>query len=361
MAQIPRLRRGARPPGASLGGAGGAVATTYEEREEANVETLTHAGLTWYHANAPGVAEVAWLRERFGFDELTLEDVLSTRQRPKVDEYPDVVFVILHFPRYDKRTKRLNFAEVNAFVGPDYVITMPTQTLNQVERMFNRCRDDEGVRARHMERGSGYLFFEIVDDLFQYCFPIVDKIAYKLDRLEDDLGEILRDEPGPPPPRRGRIVGRREQPVGGADTAADILSAKLEIINFRRIMKPQRPILNQLDRVITRFLPEDLDVYFDELIDKSERIWDVLEASKERVEALEDTHETLIAYRNNEQLRVLTIISVILLPLTLITGFFGINVRFPGIDTAAGFYGAAAIMLVTLVALVGWFRLRGWL
>src|SRR4029079_10546582 len=138
-----------------------------------------------------------------------------------------------------------------------------------------------------------------------YCFPILDKIGFKLDSIEDDVFE-----------------GRSEEVV------RDISNVKQEIISYRKIVKPQRPALRLLERRIERFLPEQLELYFDDLVDASERVWDVLDNYKEVVEALESTNESVIAHRQNDVLRILTVFSVVLLPLTLISGIFGMNVLF---------------------------------
>ena len=162
----------------------------------------------------------------------------------------------------------------------------------------------------------------MLDDLFDYCFPILDKIGHKLDSLEDDVFE-----------------GRSEEVV------RDISNVKQEIISYRKIIKPERSTLRLLERHVERFLPEELDLYFDDIVDAAERIWDILDNYKEVVEALEDTNESVISHRQNDVLRVLTVFSVVLLPLTLITGIFGMNVHFPGFDTVWAFWAIFAGMV----------------
>jgi magnesium transporter len=141
----------------------------------------------------------------------------------------------------------------------------------------------------------------------------------------------------------------------------DISNVKQEIISYRKIIKPQRSTLRLLERRVERFLPEELELYFDDIVDASERIWDLLDNYKEVVEALEDTNESVIAHRQNDVLRILTVFSVVLLPLTLITGFFGMNVRFPGFDTAWAFWTIFVGMVGTLAGLLAFFRLKRWL
>jgi magnesium transporter len=125
-------------------------------------------------------------------------------------------------------------------------------------------------------------------------------------------------------------------------------------------VRPQRAALRDLERT-KRYIPEDLDVYFDDINDANERIWDMLENFKEVAEALEATNESALSHRLNDVLRVLTAFSVIMLPLTLISGIFGMNVRVPGEGSIAGFWAVLGFMVVVLVGMVVFFRRRGWL
>src|SRR5439155_3684469 len=180
--------------------------------------------------------------------------------------------------------------------------------------------EDLELRAQLFGKGSGYLLYHVLDDLFDYCFPILDKIGHKLDVIEDEMFE-----------------GRSQEVV------RDISNVKQEIISYRKIIKPERPTLRLLERHVERFLPEELDLYFDDLVDAAERIWDYLDNYKEVVEALEQTNESVIAHRQNDVLRLLTVFSVILLPLTLISGIFGMNVHFPGFGSSAGFWAIVGL------------------
>jgi magnesium transporter len=305
--------------------------------ERPRLSELHADGLTWVHLDAPTQEEAEALADRFGWHALDVEDVLSKRQRPKIDDYVEdgYLFVVLHFPVYDRSIQRLNAAELDVFLGPDYLVTLPTVELLPVTRLFRRCYEDATLRETLFTKGSGRLLYEILDDLFDYCFPILDKIGHKLDVIEDDVFE-----------------GRSEEVV------RDISNTKQEIISYRKIIKPERPTLRLLERHVERFLPEELELYFDDIVDASERIWDLLDNFKEVVEALEQTNESVISHRQNEVLRVLTVFSVILLPLTLITGIFGMNVKFPGFETVAAWYGIVVAMVVTLIALLAFFKYK---
>jgi magnesium transporter len=311
-----------------------------EPSEQRRIAELEFGGLTWIHLDTPTQDEAEALAERFGWHALDVEDVISKRQRPKVDDYVDdgYLFAVLHFPVYDKSIGRLNAAELDVFLGPDYLVTLPTVELLPVTRLFRRCAEDDELRESLFTKGSGRLLYEVLDDLFDYCFPILDKIGHKLDVIEDEVFE-----------------GRSEEVV------RDISNVKQEIISYRKIIKPERPTLRVLEGHVERFLPEELELYFDDIVDAAERIWDLLDNYKEVVEALEDTNEAVISHRQNRILQILTIFSVVLLPLTLISGIFGMNVNFPGYGTHTAFWIIVGGMIVTIVGMLGFFRWKRWL
>ncbi len=329
----PRLRRATRR---------GELASPAPQAEPQtpNVEQIDSAGLRWVNIERPGALERAWIEEHFDFHALDLEDVLSRNQRPKIDVYDDYLFIVLHFPVFDPAVGRLGTGELDLFVGPGYVVTIPTQPLQPVEYLFERCRTKEELRERLFSRGSGYLLYRLVDDSFDYCFPMLRKIGNKLDALEDGIFE-----------------GRSEEVV------RDISNVKQEIINFRKVIRPQRPVLRDLESVKQRYLATDLDleIYFDDIVDAHERIWDMLENYKEVAEALEETNESVISHHLNDILRVLTSISVIVLPLTLIASIWGMNVRVPGEQSLGAFWIVIGAMAALLIAMVAYFRKRGWL
>jgi magnesium transporter len=327
----PRLRRSARR---------NSLAPAPAEPQTPRVEQIDTADLRWVNIERPGALERGWLEENFDFHALDLEDVLSRNQRPKIDVYDDYLFIVLHLPVFDPKAGRLGTGELDLFVGPDYVVTIPNLPLQPVEYLFERCRAKEELREQLFSRGSGYLLYRLVDDSFDYCFPMLRKIGNKLDALEDDIFEERAEE-----------------------VVRDISNVKQEIINFRKVIRPQRPVLRDLEKVKQRYLASDLDleIYFDDIVDAHERIWDMLENYKEVAEALEETNESLISHRLNDILRVLTAISVVILPLTLIASVMGMNTWVPSEHHEAGFITVLVLMAIILVAMVAYFRRRKWL
>jgi magnesium transporter len=323
----PRLRRGV---------SGGAVLPG--DVEAADPEIIESSGLRWIHIEEPRQAHREWLEQHFNFHPLDFEDVYSRNQRPKLDSYDDYIFIVLQFPIFEKSTGRLLSAELDLFIGPDYLITLPDAPLPPLNAMFERLRSREELREQNFSKGSGYLLYKIVDANVDASFPMLRKMGNKLDQLEDDIFE-----------------GRSSEIV------RDISNAKQEIINFRKIVRPQRAVLRDLERTKQRYLAEELEIYFDDISDAAERIWDTLENYKEVIEALESTNESVLSHRLNDSFRILTAASVIILPLTLIASIYGMNVPVPGEGVQYSFWLIIALMAAMLVALVVVFRKRGWL
>jgi magnesium transporter len=206
-----------------------------------------------------------------------------------------------------------------------------------LEYLSERCRSSEEFRESLFAKGPAFLLYKIVDDCVDASFPMLRKIGNKLERLEEDIFE-----------------GR------SAEIVRDLSNVKQEIINFRKVVRPQRAALKDLERT-KRYVPEDLEIYFDDINDASERIWDMLENFKEVVEGLESTNESVLSHRLNDALRVLTAFSVVMLPLTLIASIFGMNVHVPGEGSITAFWIIVGTLVVVLVTMLALFRKRGFL
>jgi magnesium transporter len=332
MPRLPRppLRRAARSRADGL--------THVVEPETPNVESVEADGLRWFNIERPRQIDRAWLEEHFDFHPLDYEDVFSRNQRPKVDEYEGYLFVVLHFPVYDKRVNRLNAAELDIFVGPDFLITLPNESLAPLQYVFDRCQNNEDIREDMFSKGAGYLLYKVVDACVDASFPMLRKMGLKLERLE----QAIFDE------------------EANREIVRDLSNAKQEIINFRKIVRPQRAALRDLERT-KRYVTGELDIYFDDINDASERVWDMLENYREVIEGLETTNESVLSHRLNDSIRVLTAFSVIMLPLTLIASVLGMNVGVPGEGSIHAFWITIGVMLSVLTGMVLWFRKRGWL
>ena len=303
-----------------------------------SVQQITHNGLTWVNIVGPGGAEAEWLRQVYGFHPLHLEDVVSKIQRPKVDDSENYTFLVMNFPAYSKLVRITTPSEVDMFVGANYVITAHAGKLKPLQNLFQECIEEPETRERVMGRSPGYLLYAIVDRLVDYCFPILNKIDDNIEAVEDAIFE-------------DRL--RR--------TIQEISIIRRDIIAFRRIVKPLIPVVASLERKRRPIFAEDMDEYFGDIADHLSRIWDTLEEHKEVIESFSDTLNSLTTHRSNETIRRLTTISVILLPLTLITGLFGMNFRLPFENELWAFTAILIIMLIVIATMLAFFRWRKWI
>lgn len=288
------------------------------------IETLN---FTWLNYEKPTKADVEKLSEDFAFHELNLEDMLSTVQRPKIDVQKDYLFIVLHFPRYFKDMKRMMPTEINIFLGKNYLITSSSGALKPLNNYFKHLQEKPEELEELVEKGSAMVLYEIIDSLFQYCFPILDKISERLAHMNDVL---FSEKPSFIVPELARL--------------------NQEIISFRKTMSPQRVVARDLEEKIKPFLASGNDLYFDDITDSAEKIWNTLENLKEVSESLQRTHDSYVTYRLNEVMRVLTVFSAVMLPLTVITGFYGMNVN--GLP-AAEHRLAAEMITGAMLVLVG--------
>jgi len=314
------------------------VATSKAVGQEPNIKIAQWNGITWVNIDRPTLAEMQYLRERYPFHPLELEDCLSRLQLPKLDESADYIFLVLHFPRFDPRARMSHPSQVSIFVGPDYVVTVHQGDLRPLVKLFQDCQDSEEVRAQVMGPTSGHLLYRILDGLVDYCFPILNKVIANVEAIED------------------RVLDERAR-----ELVREITIQRRDIISLRRIIRPQIGVLEALEQRPIPFLKAKLDVYFSDLADHFRRIWNELEEMKEVVDALSDSHSTLTSHHTNEVMRILTIIATIMLPLTVITGIYGMNIGLPLEHSPLAFAVILGVMAVISLVMLGYFRARRWL
>lgn len=298
---------------------------------------ISHKNLKWYDFVKPNKSTVDFLAKKFKFHPLDLEDCLTEIQRPKIDEYSDYLFIVLHFPVWNQKTGRITTEEVDIFIGQNFIVTLHNDVLPSIEKIRDDCRKIS-KRKKYLEKGSGYFLYKLTSTLFDYCFPILDKMWRHTTAIERD---VFDEE-------------------GVRDLLKDIILLKKNIITFRRILQPERPVISALEHKNKKFLPETLEVYFDDVVDKIEKQWNSLDSLKEVADTLQDANESLISHRSGETIKVLTIFSVIMLPLTLISGIFGMNVALPFQENPIAFIVIASVMISIVGAMFVFFKWKKW-
>jgi magnesium transporter len=299
------------------------------QQKELNMNSLSEGKLTWTYIERPSASEVEFLAQHFNFHPLNLDDVLSRTQRPKIDEYDDHLFIVLHFPVFDKENRITRPSEVDIFIGENYVVTIHCSgDLKPLAKFFQECQTHEESRTNYLGRSSGFLLYHILDRLVNYCFPILEKITENIDDIED----VIFSKPVP-------------------ETVRQISLLRGDLISFRRVIRPQMAVIETLESEEYPFFKEEQEVYFGDIADHIRKIWDGLEDYKEAVDGLSDMSNWLTSHRIQEIMRLLTIVMAILAPPTLLSGIYGMNIPLPG-GTQTGSLLPLGIML-SVMALVG--------
>ncbi len=298
-----------------------------KKEEQPNIESLSFGDLTWTDIAPPTEKETGYLAQNFPFHPLDLDDTLSRIQRSKIDEYKEYLFLVFHFPIYRKAERVLTSSQVSVFIGPNYLITLHNGELKPLVKLFKECRIDEESRREYLSQGSGFLLYRILDRLVDYCLPILNKVGSGIEEVED------------------AIFSDRKR-----DAIRKISRLRRDIIAFRRIIWPMRAVIGSLEPKVRRFVKKDLAVYFGDMVDHLDRIWDGLDEYKEIIEGLSDTYDSLATNRTNEVVRILTIIATILLPVTVVASIYGMNISLPFMHSD---YALLYVFLIMLVVIGG--------
>lgn len=305
------------------------------------MQTVTHNQVSWLNIERPTHEDTAHLRRYYPFHPLDLEDVISGIERPKVDEYDEYLFIVMHFPVYDRDERVSRISEVYVFIGSGYLITVHNGELKPLIELFQECQRDERARVRHMSKGAGQLLYGILDRAVDYIMNILTHVGEGI----EDVADVV-------------FTGNMRHIV------QEISIIRRDVIALRRIIKPQIAVISNLERKDRPFIREGMDVYFGDILDGFSRAWDELEDHREVIESLSSTSESISSYRINETMRALTVISVILLPLSLLAGIYGMNVELPFAQDAENpyaFYGILVVMAAMVGGLLAYFRKRDWI
>ena len=307
-----------------------------------NVETIKWNGITWVNIEHPTRAEMAFLRQEYNFHPLALDDCLSRVQLPKIDEYDDHIFLVLHFPLYNKAMRLTQPSQVSVFASASYIITVHHGELRPLNKLFQDCSQNEEVRKDLMSRSSGYLLYRVLDVLIDYCFPILNKVLENVEMME---AEFFNQ-------KSSKVV-------------RDFSVIRRDIIAYRRIIRPQISVMEALEAKEYSFLKVDADVYFGDLADHTRRIWEGLEEQKEVADGLSDALLTMNMVSSNDAMRYLTIIFTMFLPMTILTSIYGMNVPLPGGGNPGGsiltFFGIIVLSVSFSGGMLLWFKRKGWL
>jgi magnesium transporter len=276
----------------------GAAMTELEPAQLANALKVKR-NLIWVDLNGETAEDYQpLLTETFGFHPLAVEDALIETHLPKIDDWDEYLYLVLYAVDFERVQLEVDSHEVDIFLGPNYLVTHHTEHVNAIERLRSIYLRD----ARRLQRGADYLLFELADTIVADFMPCLDA----LDEVANDLEDEVFSEPA-------------------KGTLPRIFMLKRAAIQLRRILSPQREVLNRLARDEYRVVDAKERVYFRGVYDHLVRLHDINEGLRDLIGGALDIYLSAVSNRLNEVMRVLTMVTVLGLPLTFLTGFFGMN------------------------------------
>lgn len=291
----------------------------------------------WIDFGQPDADDVLYVQKRFRLHPLVVEEFSTPTLRPKAAEYETCLYLAVHIPLFDADSRTTYPGELDIVITDTALITSHDQEIWQLTEFFNGLKNDPQKQEKFMQDSPGMLLHYILEMLLESCFPKLDHISQKLDYIEKEI-----------------FAGHEKEMV------FEISVVKRDILNFRRTLKPQRSVIESLALKDFKFIGPKLKPYFQDLIGTNIRVWNSLESAKETVESLEDTNNSLLSNKLDMTMKVLTIFSAILLPLTVYSNIMSMSTNIPLHSNENAFWIHVSIMLLIAVITVILFRVKKW-
>ncbi|MDN5272178.1 magnesium/cobalt transporter CorA [Chloroflexus sp. MS-CIW-1] len=290
--------------------------------------------LIWLDLEQPTATEVALLHNEFGFHPLAIEDAIQTHERPKIETYPGYYLIIFYSIEYDADKRALHFLPITLFVGANYLVSIRTGPVRHVQQTLARWQGNGYVPGYQISS----ILYALIDGIVDDYFVVLDMIGEQIDDVEDAIFQ------------RGR-----------QEIAGEIFTLKKDLLLLRRIVAPERDILNVLLRQEVRiFQPREL-TYVRDVYDHLVRITESIDLYRDLLSSALDSYLSLQGNQLNQLVKVLTLWSIILMACSLVAGIYGMNfVLMPELEQPWGYPFALSLMVVIAVSLAIYFKRRRW-
>ncbi len=286
---------------------------------------------------APTEEDFAFLENTYHFHALDIEDCRQTNQRSKIDEYDDYYFLILHFPVFDRDNRFIKTREVKIFWGEDYIITVGKSHWI-VDTLFNEALEQE-KRGEDFEIGtSDALLYLILEKIMNETLYLLRKVSLELELINRELFS-----------GRPTLIIER------------LSITRKNIILLNTMFKPQLRVFKKFESGTVKGFADNMEDYWGNILDYYNKMWDMTEDYGELINGLSTTFDSLQANKTNEIMKILTLISSIILPLTFLTGLYGMNVLLPLQEDSKAFWIIIGVMVVLGVGMISYFRRRKWM
>jgi magnesium transporter len=301
------------------------------------IETIKIGRLKWQHIPNPTEEDFTYLENTYYFHPLDLEDCRQMNQRSKVDIYDDYYFLILLFPEFDRQNRFIKTREVKIFWGEDYIITIG-KTHWIVDKLFREAYEQE-ERGEDFEVGtSDALLYLILERLMNETLYLLRKVGLELELINREL-----------------FSGRAQR------TIERLSVTRKNIILLNTVLKPQLRVFNKFESGVIKGYADNMEDYWGNILDYYNRMWDMTEDFGELIEGLSTTFDSMQTNKTNEIMKILTLISSIVLPLTFLTGIYGMNVLLPLQNDNMAFWIIVVVMVFLVGSMLVFFRRKKWM
>lgn len=295
---------------------------------------VNYNGFAWGNADKVDEGTLERLKNDYKVHPLDIEDVCAEIHDSKIDLYQNYIFAIFNLPKYDANLRHIKPQEIDIFLGENFLVTIHNGELEAADELFKKIESNPHLLKDWLGKGADFLLFKILQALFKSRMKdAADIVLRKLEEVEEGVYE-----------------------EASRKNIEDLAKLRRDVLAFRRLVDPQRDIIAFMASSKCGFIRDEMDPYYDDLRDYLNKIWVRLSNYKDSVDGLYETHESLLAHRTNEIIKALTVISVSLMPLTLLSGIFGMNVNLPFIGRQHFIWGLFGAVLVITLSL--WFLLK---
>ncbi len=304
------------------------------------IKTLKHNKLNWIDIENPKAKEILILEEKFKLHPLVLEEFTSPSQRPRAEEFHNCLYIVMHVPLFDKKKRVTTAGELDIVLTKNTLITSHVEENIPIKLIIRELEKNEIELQKAMGNDVGFMLYFVLEKLLSSCFP-------KIDHINEQLNEIER-----------QIFEDNEK-----EMVKETSIVKRDILAFRRTLKPQRSILESLANKNYKLLDNNLNKYLQDLIGTNIRVWNALENTKEVIESLEETNNSLVSYKINETMRLLTAISFITFALSVTVGIFGMAPfqNFEASQEKSTFWIVIGLMSFIIFSLLLIFKKKKWI
>ncbi|MFH0840353.1 MAG: magnesium/cobalt transporter CorA [Candidatus Omnitrophota bacterium] len=303
--------------------------------EEMKAVVQSEKDVLWLDIINPEKTELDMIEKIFELHPLTIEDCINTITRPKVDRFEKYLFIVMHGATLTPRAQKVKTIELNMCIGKNYIITIHQEPMKGISNTMERIQKN----PQSMAKGADVLLHLVVDSLVDNYLPVLDVMDYKISNIET---QILKN------PNQSILNS--------------IFTLKKEVLNMRRFIGPQRDTVNFLSKEDSSFIHAKTRIYFRDVYDNMIFINDTIDTYRDILNSALDVYISTVSNKTNEIMKVLTMIATIMMPLTLITGVYGMNFRYmPILNWEYGFLGISIVMLILGVSMLVYFKRKEWL